>query len=274
MAPSISMARQQFTAVLLALLMASGVLAAEPWQQLEPGLELVQYDSRTLQPAVKGDLVILRVDPEAWDLRVLACGPEDENKGLDLWEWGHQFGLVAAINAGMFQADHKTHVGYCKIDGQVTNRGTNDYLSAAAFDPIDPTEPAFRIFDLDEISLGEVAARYRNVIQNLRLIKRAGQNRWQPSNEFWREAALGEDWKGRCLLIYCQRKLSMHDFNEMLLTLPIGLVCAQHLEGSGPAKLWIDHHLVDPARLPAGKNPGPVLPNILGVARRHPQAEK
>ena len=252
----------------------SSTLAVEPWRELESGLELVQYDSRTLLPDVAGDLVILRVDPDLWLFKVLSRDSAKQDKGLDCWDWCQKFGLVAAINAGMFQTDHKTHVGYCKIDGKVSNKVANDYLSAAAFDPIDPAEPPFHIFDLDEIKLGEVAARYRTVIQNLRLIKRAGENRWQPSGDNWREAALGEDWKGRCLLIYCDRNLSMYDFNEMLLTLPIGLVAAQHLEGRGPAKLWINHPLVERESIPEGDNPGPVLPNILGVAPRHPQSEK
>jgi len=257
--------------LLLGMLWPAVLDAAEPWHGLEPGLELARFDSRTLQPVAGGDLIVLRVDPAAWDMRVRSCGSVSGSRGLDAWAWCRQFGLVAAINAGMFQADHKTHVGYCKIDGKVSNRAANDYLSAAAFDPIDPADPPFRIFDLDEIPLGEVAARYRTVIQNLRLVKRPGMNRWQHSTESWREAALGEDWKGRGLLIYCDSKLSMFDFNEMLLALPIGLVAAQHLEGSGPAKLWIDHPLVDRETLPGGNKPGPVLPNILGVAPRHPR---
>lgn len=259
-------------AVLLALGVFGVAGAAEPWTELEPGLELAQFESRTLAAVAAGDVVVLRVDPELWELQVLVWESDAGGRSLDAWEWCHRFGLVAAANAGMFQADHKTHVGYCKVDGKVTNKGANDYLSAVAFDPIDPGDPLFRVFDLDETPLGEVAARYRTVVQNLRLIKRAGENRWQPARENWREAALAEDWKGRCLLVYCDRRLSMFEFNEMLLALPLGVVAAQHLEGSGPAKLWIDHHLADQATLPGGENPGPVLPNILGVAPRHPQS--
>lgn len=265
-------------AVSIGLLLGIGVFgvagAAEPWRELGPGLELSQYDSRTLETVAAGDVVVLRVDPERWALKVLVWESDAGGRSLDAWEWCRRFGLVAAANAGMYQADHRTHVGYCKVDGKVTNKAANDYLSAAAFGPIDPGDPPFRIFDLDETPLGEVAARYRTVLQNLRLIKRAGENRWQPARESWREAALAEDWKGRCLLVYCDRQLSMHAFNEMLLALPLGVVAAQHLEGSGPAKLWIDHPLVDRTSLPGGGNPGPVLPNILGVAPRHPQTSE
>ena len=199
-----------FTVAMVALMvMGTGAQAEDGWRELETGLELGQFDSRTLAPAAQGDLVILRVQPEQWELNVYAR----ENQGLDALAWCKELGLVAAVNAGMFQADRKTHVGFCKIDGKVTNKGT----------------------------------------------------------EMWREAALGEDEQGRSLLIYCDRRMSMFDFNEMLLKLSLGLVAAQHLEGSGPAKLWIDHPSVDRAKLPEGGNPGVVLPNILGVAKRHPQ---
>ena len=262
--------------LLVLLLTGSGVLGAdEIWQELEPGLDLGRFDTQTQDVTVEAaDLVVLRVDPAAWELKVLTCPEQKVERGLEAWDWCRRFGLVAAINAGMYQADHRTHVGYCKIDGQVVNPGTNDYLSAAAMDPVDPADPVFRIFDLDEIALGEVAARYRTVVQNLRLIKRPGDNRWQNSRENWREAALGEDYKGRALLIYCHSKLPMHEFNTILLSLPLGLVAAQHLEGSGPANLWIDHPGVAELNLPGGKRSGLPLPNILGVAPRHPQASE
>jgi len=112
-----------------------------------------------------------------------------------------------------------------------------------------------------------VSARYRTVVQNLRLIKRAGENRWQKSGDAWREAALGEDWKGRVLFIYCDRPQTMFEFNRTLLALPIGLVAAQHLEGRGPARLWVNHPKVVGESLPGALIPGGRLPNVLGVAR-------
>ena len=253
---------------------AAPVRGGEAWQVLEPGLELGLFDSRSAGAAdeERADLVVLRVDPVRWQLKVLACGPDEAVPNLDSWDWCRRHGLVAAINAGMYQADHRTHVGYFKVQGEVINGGINDYLSVAAMDPLDPADPPFRIFDLDEHRLAEVAARYGTVVQNLRLIKRSAENRWQPSPERWREAALAEDGAGRCLLIYCDRRMSMYEFNELLMQLPLDLVAAQHLEGSGPAKLWIDHPLVGADMLPDGRNPGSLLPNILGVAPRQPES--
>jgi hypothetical protein len=239
------------------------------WVALDDGLELGRFDSGLRVANDTGDLIVLRVDTELWGLRAFVPEESDGYKGRTTKRWCELGNLKAAINAGMFQSDKVTHVGYLKIDGKVINSFRNDYLSAMAFGPIDPQEPYFRIFDLDEISLGEISARYKNVAQNLRLIKRAGENRWQPANDRWQEAALGEDYNGRALLIFCDRRWSMHDFNEIILALPLGLVAAQHLEGRKQASLWIHHSGVDMTDFP-GSNSLPVLPNVLGVTRRQP----
>ncbi len=238
------------------------------WMKLEDGLELARFDSGLRTANDTGDLIVLRMDTDFWGLRAFVPEESDGYKGRSTKRWCELGNLAAAINAGMFQSDKVTHVGYFKVDGKVINSFRNDYLSAAAFGPIDPAEPYFRLFDLDEISLGEVSARYRNVVQNLRLVKRAGENRWQSANDRWQEAALGEDYKGRALLIYCSRRWSMHEFNEIILALPLGLVAAQHLEGRMQASLWVHHPQVDTGGLP-GRNSQPTLPNVFGVMRRH-----
>ena len=55
----------------------------------------------------------------------------------------------------------------------------------------------------------------------------------------WSEAALGEDESGRILFIFCRSPYTMHDLNNELLRLGIGLVAAQHLEGGPQAQLYI-----------------------------------
>ena len=256
----------------LALWLGTGISFAQ-WTTLEEGLELARFDSGLRSADAAGDLLVLRVDTDFWTLRAHKPEESDGYKGRTAKRWCELGNMVAAINAGMYQEDKVTHVGYFKIDGEVINAFRNDYLSAMAIGPIDPAEPYFRIFDLDEITLGEVAARYNTVAQNMRLIKRAGQNRWQPAKDRWQEAALGEDYKGRALLIICDRRWSMHEFNEILLSLPLGLVVAQHLEGRVEASMWIHHPAVEVADLPGNRKGHFTVPNILGVTKRHPQID-
>jgi hypothetical protein len=243
----------------------------EVWEELEPGLEVGRFNPELKKADIQGELVVLRVDPRIWDLKVMLRTRADGDRPRKPQQWCEEFGLVAAINAGMYQADYSTNVGYCMVDSVVENRSINKYLSAMAFDPVDPSRAPFRIFDLDSTPLSDITASYRTVVQNMRLIKRYRKNRWTDQGATWPEAALAEDSLGRALLVYCSVPYSMHDFNEILLGLPLDVVCAQHLEGNNPARLFINHETMIGVPQVGASGAGPAIPNVLGVARRHPQ---
>jgi hypothetical protein len=248
----------------LAIAAAAGAERDRVWRELAPGLDLGRFASRTLSPDGDGDVVVLRVDPARWDL-VYHTAADHGGQNRNVRAWADGLGLAAAINAGMYQEDRHSHVGFLQIDGKVRNGTANDYLSAAACGPVRRGDPPFRIFDLDETPLDSLRVRYRTVAQNLRLIKRPGDNRWTTRDRGWAEAALGEDSRGRALLIFCQSALSMHDLNEALLALPLDLVCAQHLEGNLPAQL---HLKVGGTTLSLPAGDVPPIPNVLGVKPR------
>ena len=220
------------------LLAATGAVATDrAWTVLGNGLELGRFPLPG-QDSPGATVHVLRIDPRRWELTLHGL-PSGASIGYTAREWSRREGLVAAINAGMYQADYRTHSGYMRADGTVFSRGTNGYLSAAAFDPVDPKDPPYRIFDLDEDPLASVLPRYRRVVQNLRMVKRPGENRWASQQRRWSEAALGEDHEGRVLLIFCGTPLPLDRLIEALLTLPLGLVAAQHLEGGTQAQLFV-----------------------------------
>jgi len=212
-------------------------LAQGPWLALGAGLELGRFPLAGTG-APPAEVQILRIDPRLWELTLHGL-PRGESVGYTAREWARREGLVAAINAGMYQADYRTHAGYLGADGEVLSRGNNGYLSAAVFAPADPKAPPFRIVDLDEEPLESLLPRYRRVVQNLRMIKRPGENRWTPQERRWSEAALGEDREGRPLLIFCAAPVSLDRLIDALLALPVGLVAAQHLEGGSQAQLFV-----------------------------------
>jgi len=231
-----SVARVALAAVVLAIAADAGA-ANSPWTSLAGGLELGRFplEARFAPGAV---VHVLRVDPRLWELTLHGL-PRGESGGYTAREWLRREGLVAAINAGMYQQDYRTHSGYMSADGEVLSRGVNGYLSAAAFSPVKRDDPPFRIFDLDEDPLPSVLARYRRVVQNLRLVKRPGENRWEPQQRRWSEAALAEDREGRALFVFCGASLSLDRLIDALLALPLGIVAAQHLEGGSQAQLFV-----------------------------------
>ena len=214
-------------------------------------------------------------------MEVVGSSQTGEASGHTAREWCEQHKLSAAINAGMFKTDGRTHVGYMGSHEHVNNSKVNDYQSIAAFDPRDTKSPAFRIFDLDDpqVSMQSILAGYASAVQNLRLIKRPGNNRWTQQSRVWSEAALGEDDSGRVLFIFSRTPFSMHDLNQQLLAAGIGLVAAQHLEGGPEAQLYV--HAGDVQLEQFGSyetnfkendsNAAPwPIPNILGVRPRAP----
>ncbi len=255
------------------------------WLRVAPGLEIARFDLAAHLDTVPAggdgepEITVVRVDPRRWELRLLAASAEPDRAPRSARQWCRDRGLVAAINAGMFLPDRLTHAGYLRLDDHLNNPTPNRYRSAAALQPRRPGLPPFRIVDLEERSLKELARDYRHVAQNLRLVRRPRENRWSRGQESWSEAALGEDAAGRALLIYSRNPLPVYELNEALLALPLDLVSAQHLEGGSEAQLYLEHGGV---RLDlAGKleAEGPddrrlwrrPVPNVLGVgARRAP----
>lgn len=255
--------------VALASLLAAPAAATAtepPWHTAAPGLELAVF---TVGQAA---IHVLRCDPQRWETVALAVS-EVGGPPRTPHTWGEEFGLTAVINAGMYAADLSTHIGYFRTGEHVNNPiwQTTDYRQAACFEPREPDLPRFVLVDLDEQAPAAFADRFEIVVQNLRLIRKPGENRWPAGTRPWAEASLGEDDQGRQLWIFCREPLTMHAFNEILLELPLQLVAAQHLEGGRQAQLWVDlEQVTPPAGWQAGRagNPAWPLPNVLGLRPR------
>ncbi len=256
---------------------------ATNWTSLAPGLELARFATGKSPVSGDGLITVLRMDPERWELTLLCSSELGALTNRSVGQWSRDFGLVAAINAGMYATDHRRHVGYMRNGSHVNSKAVNKYQSVAAFAPRRAGLPPFRIFDLDETDLAEIEQDYGAVIQNLRMIKRPGQNRWEPQDRQWSEAALGEDRQGRPLFIFTRSAYSVHDLNEILLALPLDLVCAQHLEGGPEAQFSIHYGEIEVDQVgsfetnflesDANTVAWPV-PNVLGVVPRGSSAGK
>jgi len=211
------------------------------WRKLDTGLHIGEFESTQKSIISDSKITILRIDPHIYSFKLL-CADELNHSKLTAKEWCQRYNLLGTINAGMFQMDHKSNVGYMKNYKYMNNTKINStYLSVAAFNPIDTAGDYFHIFDIDDSNMNDIINNYNTVIQNLRLIKRPGLNRWSQQKRMWSEAALGQDKNGNVLFIFSLSPYSMHDLNNILLNLPIDIVCVQHLEGGPEASLFFSH---------------------------------
>ena len=165
------------------------------------------------------------------------------------------------IGVDKFDLDYKTSMGYMKNSGKVLNsRNHPNYESIIAFNPIIDNIPEFYIYDTDEVSLDTIINQYDSVIENLRLIKRPGINRWPKQDKRWSEIAIGQDIHNNIIIIYCSSILSMFELNEILLSLPIELQVAQHLEGNTLAQLYLNTGTYE-----INHDNNLYVPNLIGV---------
>lgn len=235
------------------------LVAAPVFEPLQPGVEWATVDSMT----------VVRVDTAKAPL-VLGLASRDEGGNRTTAKWADALGLVVAINAGMYDKDLKSNVGHLHAGPHVNRKAWNDYQSALVI-----KGGRGKIVDLDAPGGRTEAEAGDAAIQNLRLIKGPGTNVWKPNGRKWSEAALAMDKSGRLLFIFCKQAMTMSDFNDALLALPLEITHAMHLDGGPPASFSLHAPKVtldlagnfESGFFERGTNLAQWdLPNVLGVA--------
>jgi len=186
-----------------------------------------------------GRLHILKIDPAVAKLRLMLAS-EHNNVSRTAAGWCKEFGMIAAINAGMYGKDLLTNVGYLQNGTHIQNKRWNKkYQSVLAFDARQPDRPPAIMIDLDEPEAMKKVQDYNVVVQNLRLIKGDGINVWGRSEKRWSEAAVGMDRSGRILFLFCRSPYSMLAFNEMIRSSGLSVIRLMHMEGGPVASMSV-----------------------------------
>jgi hypothetical protein len=235
--------------------------AAIAWRTLQPGVEYAALDAA--QP-----LHVVRIDPSRSPLVAhFACAGDRQPRTAA--DWCRVKGLAVAINLGMYATDGLSNVGHAHAGAHVNNgRWVAKYLSALGLGPTRANLPAALFVDLDQPGARERLAAYGTVVQNLRLIRAPGKSVWGPQPRRWSEAAVAADKDGRILFVFSRHPHAMADFNRRLLSLPLDIVAAMHVEGGPEASLSIHGGGLDldlNGSFETGQWP---IPNVLGTARR------
>jgi uncharacterized protein YigE (DUF2233 family) len=247
------------------------------WETLAEGLVVGEFDLSRKSPVSNDSIVVLRIDPEMYAFRLLSTS-EDGGKPRTAWQWAEDFGLLAVINASMYQEDHKTSTGYMKNFGHINNGQVNPRFGAfMVFHPRRPGIPRVRIVDRYHQGWEEIIQQYDTAIQNYRMIGLKGDNVWKPSDKIYSAACVGMDNEGYVLFIHSRSPLSVHDLNQVLLELPIAIRNAMYVEGGkeatlyvkagGKARAWVGNYEIEVTE--RNSNPrGPEIPNVIGIVKR------
>lgn len=210
------------------------------WRNLEKGLDVGIFPAP--QKSALGDSLIriLRADTNYFSLKLLNASAKDQGRRRSVKDWVNKNGLVAAINASMYQRDMKSSVSYMKTRQHTNNTWVSKDKTILAFDPTDKNLPSVRIIDRDCEDFDKLRKLYGTLIQSIRMVSCNGENMWAPHKKMWSTAAIGLDNKGRVLFIHVRSPYTTHDLINMLLELPIGLKQAMYVEGGADAQLYIN----------------------------------
>ena len=218
----------------------SRVLPKNLWETLEPGLELGSFIPAQKSPFGDSVIRVLRIDLKHFEFRLLNASAQSRNERKSVKDWVTEHGLMAGINASMYQKDNLTSVSYMKTAEHTNSTWVSKDRTFLAFDPKDKSLPPAKILDRDCEDFKKLQKQYRSLIQSIRMVSCNRKNVWVQQEKKWSTAAIGMDSKGRMLFIHVRSPYTTHDFINILLNLPINLKRAMYVEGGKDAQLYIN----------------------------------
>lgn len=248
-----------------------------PWLFLEPGLELGTFQSP--QKSIAGDSLIriLRINPEKFEIKLYNSSSAKESRRYSAKSWALNNGMVASINASMYQADRVTSVALMKTKNHINNPRVSKDKAILAFDPKEESMEKVQILDRDCQDFNRLRNKYASLVQSIRMISCKGKNVWKQQNRMWSIAAIGMDKQKNIFFIHSRSPYSMHDFIDILLELPINIDRALYTEGGAEAQMFIKSgkNLFDfVGSFSTGSNEtdnnfiGWPIPNVIGIVRK------
>ena len=251
--------------------------AESAWRKIEPGLELGVFQAPVKSEAGDSRVRVLRIDPGRFELRLLNASAPGQGKSLPAKEWCRRNGLVAAINAAMYQADHRTSVSLMRTRGHVNNPSLSRDKTILAFDPLAEGLPPVKILDRECGDFEAWKGRYGTLVQSIRMLTCRGENVWSRQPRKWSTAAIGTDGDGKVLFLHVRSPYATHDLIEILRGLPLGLSRLMYAEGGREAQLYVRGAERECEFLGSGEtgldsNDGIQMawpiPNVIGVSRK------
>lgn len=267
-----------FLAILWVLLISSNALSQnDPWKKVEEGLYWAEFYPSQKSPVKDSKITIVKINPKFYSFKLL-CASDLGKTRMTAKDWCLKHNLISAINAGMYQEDGLRNVGYMKNFSHVNNpRLSSSYKAVLAFNRTDAVVPEIQIIDLRCQAFEELKPKYQTFVQSIRMVSCQQENVWAKQDNMWSLAVLGMDKNGNGLFIFSEAPYSVHDFINVLLSLPISLYNAMYLEGGAEASLYFSLNGVELDKVGnngSGLNDSLVrgvvraVPNVLGITKR------
>ena len=210
------------------------------WQKLAPGLHLGEFIAPLASEFGDSKVRVLRIDPQCYRLRLLNASASKNGRPLSAKQWSQQNGLVAAINASMYQEDYRSSVSLMRTRAHINNPRLSKDMTILAFDRKDADVPLVKLIDRQCEDIKVWQKKYTTMIQSIRMISCIGENVWAQQPQKWSTAAIGIDERDRILFIHVGSPYSTHDLINILKKLPLDIARAMYVEGGPQAQMYIN----------------------------------
>jgi len=246
------------------------------WQKVDIGLEVGRFLSPQASSIGSSQIYVIRINPAHYAFKLM-CASEHGKTSLSAKNWCQQHGLIAAINAGMFQTDLLTAVSFMKNFDHINNSRVSKDNTIFACNPTKKDLPKAQIIDRKAQNYSALKKLYQSQFQGIRMIAPGRKNVWQQQPDEWSIASLGMDDKGNVLFIFSRSPYTVHDFINILLNLPINIQRAMYLDGGTVAQLYFSskHIEIDEVGIyesvlttPVSSQTATPVPNVLGIVRK------
>ena len=267
-----------FLAILWVLLISSNAYSQnDPWKKVEEGLYWAEIYPSQKSLVKDSKITIVKINPRFYSFKLL-CASDLGKTRMTAKDWCLKHNLISSINAGMYQEDGLRNVGYMKNFSHINNpRLSSSYKAVLAFNRTDAAVPEIQIIDLRCQAFEELKPKYQTFVQSIRMVSCQQENVWAKQDNMWSLAVLGMDKNGNGLFIFSESPYSVHDFINVLLSLPISLYNAMYLEGGAEASLYFSLNGVELDKVGnngSGLNDSLVrgvvraIPNVLGITKK------
>jgi uncharacterized protein YigE (DUF2233 family) len=267
-----------FLAILWVLLISSNAYSQnDPWKKVDEGLYWAEFYPSQKSLVKDSKITIVKINPRFYSFKLL-CASDLGKTRMTAKDWCLKHNLISSINAGMYQEDGLRNVGYMKNFSHINNpRLSSSYKAVLAFNRTDAAVPEIQIIDLRCQAFEELKPKYQTFVQSIRMVSCQQENVWAKQDNMWSLAVLGLDKNGNGLFIFSEAPYSVHDFINVLLSLPISLYNAMYLEGGAEASLYFSLNGVELDKVGnngSGLNDSLVrgvvraIPNVLGITKK------
>lgn len=269
---------KRFSFLLLTLLMLTAFSPSKTaisWLNLEQGLDYATFKA-PLKSIVGDEMIdVLRINPEYFNINMFSTKEGNLLQTADNWAKDKQ--QIAIFNAGMYQGDHKTNVGYMRDFDFVNNSNLNSDNAILAFNAKADSLPKVQIIDRKCQDWSSLMTGYNTMTQSIRMVDCNQKNRWAKQDRKWSMVVTAMDKSGNLLFIFTRSPYTVHDFINMLLNSELNIYNMMYLEGGPEASFYLNHPKMKVAKMGSYEtnfweddtnDEFWQIPNVIGIERK------